>query len=356
LLMHTQQEKIFTYANPVVDYCPQKEDPYRIRITAGGNLVTFEGNASVRTADLDTAKMHWSSVISTKKARYTCLDIRNFYLTVKLEYFKYMKMPLSLFPSWIVEQYNLKELAVDGWVYIEMRRTVWGLPQAGILANKRLRRKLAPFGYHEYVNTPGLWRHETRGISFTLVVDDFGVKYMKKDDVDHLIASIKSMYSLTEGWTGNMYCGIILEWDYENRHVDISMPGYIKKKLQEYGHIMPPKMQACQNSPEPKQFGLEAQAPLTADTTPKLDAKGIKRVQQVVGSILYYAWAVDMTVLMAPSSIAVEQAKAMERTMEKCTQLLDYLAGHADAKVRFHKSDMIMNIHLDASYLSEAKA
>ena len=63
-----------------------------------------------------------------------------------------------------------------------------------------------------------------------------------------------------------------------------------------------------------------------------------------------------MTVLMALSSIAVEQTKATERTMEKCTQLLDYLAGHADVKVRFHASDMIMNIHSDASYLSEAKA
>jgi hypothetical protein len=63
-----------------------------------------------------------------------------------------------------------------------------------------------------------------------------------------------------------------------------------------------------------------------------------------------------MTVLMALSSIAVEQTKATERTMEKCTQLLDYLAGHVDAKVRFHESNMIMNIHLDASYLSEAKA
>jgi hypothetical protein len=146
----------FTHANPVVDYCPQKEDPYRIRITVGGNLVTYEGNASVQTANLDTAKMHWNSVISTKEARYMlCLDINNFYLTVKLEYFEYMKMPLSLFPSWILAQYNLKELAIEGWVYIKMRHAVWGLLQAGILANKRLRRKLAPFGYHECVNTPG---------------------------------------------------------------------------------------------------------------------------------------------------------------------------------------------------------
>ena len=63
-----------------------------------------------------------------------------------------------------------------------------------------------------------------------------------------------------------------------------------------------------------------------------------------------------MTVLMALSSIIMEQTKAMEQTMERCTQLLDYLAGHADPKVRFNLSDMIMNIHLDASYLSEAKA
>ena len=71
--------KFFTYANSVVDFCPQKEDPYQIRITAGGNLITFKGNESVQTADLDTTKMHWNSVISTRKARYMCLDIKNFY-------------------------------------------------------------------------------------------------------------------------------------------------------------------------------------------------------------------------------------------------------------------------------------
>jgi hypothetical protein len=61
-------------------------------------------------------------------------------------------------------------------------------------------------------------------------------------------------------------------------------------------------------------------------------------------------------VLMALSSITVEQTKATEKTMAQCTQMLDYLSGHADAKVRFHASDMILNIHWDASYLSEAKA
>jgi hypothetical protein len=87
-----------------------------------------------------------------------------------------------------------------------------------------------------------------------------------------------------------------------------------------------------------------------------LDAKGIKRIQQIVGSILYYASAVDMTVLMALSSIAVEQTKATEKTLGCCLQLLDYLASNSEAKVRYHASDMIMNIQSDASYLSEIKA
>ncbi len=150
-------------------------------------MITYEGNSLVRTADLNTAKLHWNSVISTKDARYMCLDIKNFYLTVALEYYEYMKIPLALFPSWTMQQYNLKELALDGWVHIEMRRAVWGLPQAGILANKRLKHKLAPFGYSECVNTPGLWKHESCPISFTLVVDDFGVKFINKQDVDYLI-------------------------------------------------------------------------------------------------------------------------------------------------------------------------
>jgi hypothetical protein len=155
---------------------------------------------------------------------------------------------------------------------------------------------------------------------------------------------------------GNLYCGIMLEWDYVGRTVDMLMPGYIKMKLQEYKHIMPNKLQTCPYLPEPKKFGTEAQAPLPPDWTPKLDAKGIKRVQKIVGSILYYARAVNMTVLMALSSIVAEQTKGTEKTTARCTQLLDYLSGHEDAKVRFHASDMILNIHSDASYLSEAKA
>jgi hypothetical protein len=134
------------------------------------------------------------------------------------------------------------------------------------------------------------------------------------------------------------------------------MPGYIKKKLQKYKHLLVGRIQNCPYSPEPKKFGLDAQAPLMPDATPVLDVGGIKQIQQIVGSILYYARTVNMTVLMALSSIVVEQTKAMEKNMGRWIQLLDYLASNLEAKVRHHASNMKMNIHSNASYLSETKA
>ncbi len=199
----------FAFPNPVIDYHPQKDDPNRIQNTAMGNLTTYGGKLSVCTPDINRAKFHWNIFMSTPNAKYMCLDIKN-YLTAALEYFEYMKMPLSLFLSWIFKQYNLKTHVMDSWVHLEMRRAVWGLPQAGILANKRLQRKLAPFGYYQCVNTPSLWYHGTHPFTFMLIVDDFGVKYIDKADVDHLIASIKTTYTLTKDWTGNLYCGIKL--------------------------------------------------------------------------------------------------------------------------------------------------
>ena len=114
------------------------------------------------------------------------------------------------------------------------------------------------------------------------------------------------------------------------------MPGYILKQLQKYNHASPPKPQHCPYAPQPKQYGSEAQCPLPPDSSPPLSKDDIKHVQRVIGSILYYARAVDLTVLMALSTIAIEQSKGTENTMLKTKRLLDYLASHPDATVRFH--------------------
>jgi hypothetical protein len=80
-----------TNARVLVDFCPQKSDLHRIRITASGNLINYPGNLLTRTANLTTSKIMWNSVLSTKEAKYMCLDIKNFYLSAPMDRFEYMK-------------------------------------------------------------------------------------------------------------------------------------------------------------------------------------------------------------------------------------------------------------------------
>jgi len=87
-----------------------------------------------------------------------------------------------------------------------------------------------------------------------------------------------------------------------------------------------------------------------------VNEKRRKQVQQIVGSILWYARAVNLAVLMALSTTAGEQANATKKTERTVEQLLVYLSTHPDATIRYQASDMVLNIHSDALYLSEAQA
>ena len=130
----------------MVDYRPQKTDPNRVRITAGGNLISYPFELTTRTADLPTSKIVWNSTISTKNARYMCIDIKNMYLATPMERHEYMRMPISLIPNNIIQQYALQTKCENGYIYMEIIRGMYGLPQAGILANQLLRKRLEPHG------------------------------------------------------------------------------------------------------------------------------------------------------------------------------------------------------------------
>jgi hypothetical protein len=82
------------------------------------------------------------------------------------------------------------------------------------------------------------------------------------------------------------------------------MPGYIIKQLQKYKHAIPAKLQHYPYTPQSRQCGSKVQQLLPVDTSPPLLDANIKHIQWVIGSILYYACAVDLTVLMALSTIA----------------------------------------------------
>jgi hypothetical protein len=114
------------------------------------------------------------------------MDIKNYYIGTPLPRFEYMRMLLSRFPDEIIQKYNLNALALNGWVYIEIRKGLYGLKQAGLLANQLLQTLLSPFGYFPARHTLGIRLHETRPILFTLVVDDFAVKYVGRQHAEHL--------------------------------------------------------------------------------------------------------------------------------------------------------------------------
>jgi hypothetical protein len=191
---HIPKDLIITYTTRVVvDHHPQKEDPNCIRITAGGNLINYHGKLTTRTADITAAKLHWNSMLTTPNAKFICLDIKIIYPCAPLDRYKYMQITFAPFPPWIVKQYDLPNKVHNGHIYVEMRRAMWGLPQPGILANKLLRKRLAPHGYFECNHMPSLWKHTIHPISFTLVVDNFGVKYMCQEDIEHLIKCIKKI-------------------------------------------------------------------------------------------------------------------------------------------------------------------
>ncbi len=117
---------------------------------------------------------------------------------------------------------------------MEIQCGMYSLPQSGILANKFLKECLAEHGYHELPHMPGLFKHETRPVWFTLVVDDFGIRYVGEDHAKHFLEIPKKHYEVEIDWGGSIYCGITLDWHYEDKYDDISMSKYFQKQILKY--------------------------------------------------------------------------------------------------------------------------
>jgi hypothetical protein len=210
----------------------------------GVNLINYPDNCGIPTADLLTAKLMFNSIISTPNAKFMTIDIKDFYLITPMDRFEYFQMKLVLFPQDIIEEYKLHDkVDADGNVFCKVQRGMYGLPRAGIISQDLLTKRLHKAGYQQSKVTPGYWHHEWRPISFTLVVDDFGVKYINKTNVDHLTSVLSQDYKIDTDWEGTRYLGLTLDWDYKLQKVHLSMPGYIKKACTRFGHTPPNKPQ-----------------------------------------------------------------------------------------------------------------
>jgi len=227
-------------------------------------------------------------------------------------------VPAANVPAAILDFYDAHELIEDGFIYVLVHGGMYGLPHAGFLANKELEAFLAPFGYYQAPNTAGLWLHKTRPISFTLIVDDFGIKYVDKADADHLFNALKQKYDVTTDWeTTQHYGGLQLKWDYAKRTCDISIPGYVKRALQRFMHPEPRRREAAPYPCPQRQYGARVQLTDPPDATPALNLKDKKQVREVIGVFLFYARAIDSTMLAALGSLATQQSNPTAQTMER---------------------------------------
>ena len=189
------------------------------------------------TSDLLTVKLLLNSVISTPGAKFMTLDIKDFYLNTPMENPEFLRMKLDQFPQDVIDHYQLnKKVDANGTLYIRVEKGMYGLPQAGIIAQNLLEKRLRDDGYTQSDQTPGYWKHSWRPISFSLVVDDFGVKYVGDEHAEHLLIVLREFYDVDKNDKGDKYCGITLDWDYKQRKVHLSMPGYSSEALQRFRH------------------------------------------------------------------------------------------------------------------------
>jgi hypothetical protein len=312
----------------VVDIKEHREERERTRIAVGGDKFEYPGEKSTHTAGLTTAKILINSVISTKGANFLVIEIKNLYLNNPLGRFKYMVINLSSLPQEIIDECYLMELAHDGRVYIDIQKGMYGLPQAGILANELLQRLLNLDGYHPTEHTHGLWKLGTHPVWFLLVVDDLSIKYTGRENAEHLMTSIKNIYAISSDWTGSAYCGLKLDCDYDNGTVDLYMPRYTKAALQKYQHPSTTRAEHALHQWNPPVYGAKTQYVDDGEDSPALSPKYANCLQQLGGTFLYYSRAVDPKLITTVKGLASEHTRAAADTADKIIKLLNYCTTH----------------------------
>ena len=328
----------------------------RVRGTVGGDKLPYDGPTAAMTADLETMRIVLNAIASEGACMMTA-DIENFYLGCPMDRAEYMRIPVKFIPDDIVLKYDMKPYIVNGYIYVEINKTLYGLKQAGILSQQRLVDLLSKRGYHQAKNTPCLFTHENNGTAFSLVVDDFLVKYKDETTAKHFIDTLEELYTLKVDKSDKQkYIGITINYNRKYKYIDLSMPGYVDKAMKRFQKT---DIRGV-DSPiiyVPPIYGPQTQM-IKDDTvkSPSLSPAQILRVQEIVGVFLYYSRAVDPMMVVAINKIGSKQASADATLMIEVERFLQYASRWKDAMIRIHASDMKLQVHSDASYLSETKS
>ena len=338
----------------------------RVRGTIGGDRIKYPGEVTARTAELESVKVLLNSVVSTPGAQFMTIDIKDYYLGTPMDRSEWMRIPVKFLPAAAIVKHKLDKFIHNGFLLCEIVKGMYGLPQAGILAQQQLVALLATAGYTQDEIVPCVFNHKTNGITFTLVVDDFGIKFINSEGAEHLISTLQQHYEIKVNRTGSKYLGMKIDIDYDKRICSMSMPGYIEKAITQFRAPLDAAMTKYQLKPTtqakspsiyvPPTFGNTGPQISITDNSDTLDAPTVTLIQAIVGVTLFYALAVDPTLVTAVCDLASEQARPSAQLLVKVDRLLSYATSYPNNELIFHASDMNYKMTSDASYLSRALA
>ena len=225
----------------------QKYYPNQIRITVADSRISYPGDKDTPTGSLNFVNLMIDSVLSRLNACCVWFDFKKQILQTPMDQPEYVRIKLSDISQKFIEEYNFTQLVQNGWIYFDILRGWYGLPQPGRISNDLLCKHLEKSGYFEAATTPGLWRHKWRLIQDVLIVDDFGIKYVRNLHALHLLKILEDNHKITGDWEGKRFVGIHLAWNHGDHHAKrtchIYINGNIEKLLIKYGHLRPSKEQ-----------------------------------------------------------------------------------------------------------------
>jgi hypothetical protein len=329
---------------------------HRVRITYGRTTpgeATYTGDLAAYTASITTVKCLLNAAVS-EQANLLSTDITDFYLGTDIAEPEYMWIPFKFFSPSLVTLYRLDTLQqYNGLILMQLNKNIYGLPQAGILSQQRLISHLKSYGYTECANTSCLFQHATRNTKFSLVVDDFLIKYDKKDDADHLLSALSVIYSLRTDWHATLYLGMTIEYHIGSPTLTISMPSYVQNALKSLGAT------DIGYSDTPMithniSYGSKQSQVAHIDTSPILNTARTKRLQVIRGTFLYYSRTLDFRIATAVNRLSSRQAKPTEEVEVAANRLLQFLSAHSRFSITYRRSDMRLITHADASHHSES--
>ncbi len=291
----------------------------------------------------------------SENSNWSTVDLTDFYLGTDLPHPEYIRIPRKLIPEAVILFYSLEGFFSNNSLYCSVHKTHYGLPQAGALSQQRLFKHLKEHGYVQIPSSPSVFRNLSGTIRFALVVDDFAVIWTDRASIDHFLHTLTRLYQVKVNWEGTKYLGMNVQINRAERHVTLTMPGYIRKLL---ARVCPDGIKGASTPAlyTPPNYANPGAQKATVDDSPLATETNKKLMQSVVGTLLYYSRAVDPSICTAVHQLSSVQAQPTANDMARMYRLLQYLAAHSNNGIRYHASDMILQLMSDASYLCRPKA